>query len=95
MNSFAYNIKTESLWGWNIADRPRKNEKNSKLKYHIKTQVYVGTLATVLDLMEQISKNKIDDLLKFETERSNEIKKIKEDLLGLQSDYDIKRKRRK
>ena len=89
MTETIYQISYPGLLGWPIFDRrPARRslgtggeERVKKLKYHIQTGDYFGTLATVLDLMNQTS------------EKTNKkVQEIKEDLLLLQKNYKIVRK---
>ena len=79
MTETIYQISYPGLLGWPIFDR--REERVKKLKYHIQTGDYFGTLATVLDLMNQTSEK-----------TSKKVQEIKKDLLLLQKNYKIVRK---
>jgi len=68
-----------------LHDRSEKERRRKKLEFHVKSNDYFGTLATIIDFIrveEKIvgkNKNKI-------------LKNIKDDLLYLQNNYKIVRK---
>ena len=64
-----------------------KNDKIKNLIFHIKSDDYLGTLATVLDLLRQTAGKK-------ETMLNNDefLKGIVDDLMYLQTNYKIEKK---
>jgi hypothetical protein len=75
--------------GFFLHDRENNNKRIERLKNHIKVGDYFGTLATVVDLLAQMSKEHLDSFLKFELEKTRQLEKLKSDLLHLQQNYKI------
>ena len=64
-----------------------KKDRIQKLKFHIKSEDYFGTLATILDLF------RLDVLeKKFIFDKNKILKKIVKDLIYLQDNYKIIKK---
>lgn len=76
---------------WVVHDQEEGQIK--RLQHHIKGNDYFGTLATILDLMDQITDKKIDELVEWKKEKRANIKKLKSDLLYLQKNYRIIKKK--
>lgn len=100
MSNYLYAIKNSDLIisssyhasMWVVHDK-EEDDRIKRVKHHLKGGDYFGTLATILDLMDQMTDNKIDELIKWKKEKRANIKKLKSDLLYLQKNYRIVKKK--
>lgn len=69
-------------------------DERKNLKFQLKVDDYFGTLATILDLARQITEQKISELEKINQAQSKLLNGLKEDLMHLQENYKIVKKRK-
>ncbi|MFH1030670.1 MAG: hypothetical protein V1770_05425 [bacterium] len=71
------------------------NDKDDRknLKFHLESNEYFGILAAILDLAGQIAEQKIRELEKINQAQSKLLKGLKEDLMYLQENYKIVKKK--
>lgn len=77
---------------WIIHDKEEDKARIKRIKHHLKGGDYFGTLGTILDLMDQITDKKLDELIEWKREKRTHIKKLKNDLIYLQRHYKIVKK---
>lgn len=80
--TFESNFRPCLAWPLVINDK----DDRSGIKFHITSDDYFGTLATILDLMKQ-------EKIKIDKKHSKLLEKLKDDLLFLQKHYKITKKR--
>ena len=76
---------------WVVHDK-EEDYRIKRVKHHLKGGDYCGTLATILDLMDQITDTEINTLIKLQKDKKDQVKKLKSDLLYLQKHYRIVKK---
>ena len=77
---------------WVVRDKEEDKARIKRIEHHLKVGDYFGTLGTILDLMDQITDKKLDELIEWKKEKRIYIKKLKNDLLYLQKNYKIVKK---
>lgn len=70
-------------------------DERKNLNFHLKSNDYFGTLATILDLARQITEQKISELEKINQAQSKLLNGLRDDLMHLQENYKIVKKKRK
>jgi hypothetical protein len=68
--------------------------RKQQIQFHIKSSDYFGTLATVIDLMQQSLQKDLEETIKRKRTRIKTLNNLKNDLIFLQNNYQITKKAR-
>lgn len=77
-----------------VNDKTNGDDRIKNIKFHIKSSDYFGTLASILNLIRQTNRQKNKYPQKIQLMQNKLFKNLKNDLLFLQENYKIVKKRK-